>query len=390
VTPDDLKIWTWSALARGAKGINYYAWFPMSSGYESGGFGLNDLDGTITERARMAGSIARIVDRHQDLFLNARPPRAEVAIIYNPLAHFVGGRQRATAYGGPQGEVVGIERDSLLGIHRALFGRNVPLDYVHINHLSAEKLRQYELVVFPYPLMIPEASVAALTEYVRGGGALVAEARLAWNNEKGFASDRIPGLGLWEVMGCREAAIETPPGGKTSIRWASSDLPGVKAGDTLPARWYKETLEPLSPSARVVARFADGAPAAVMSTFGKGKTLMLGSYVSAAAQSSPTPEAERFFAGLLAWAGVELPIRTSGATIEARHLESGSSTLLFLFNHAMQEARSEVTLRRSPGDYTAIDLVTGRTVELRRGADAVGTSVVLPPSSVQVLRITAR
>jgi beta-galactosidase len=390
VTPDDLRVWTWTALSRGAKAINYYAWYPMSSGYESGGFGLNNLDGTITERAKVAGAIAQVVDRNQALFLDAKPPRAEVAVIYNPLAHFVGGRQRATAYGGPQGEVVGIERDSLLGIHRALFPRSVPLDYVHINHLSVEKLRQYKLVVFPYPLMIPEASVAALSEYVRGGGALVAEARLAWNNEKGFASDRIPGLGLWEVMGCREAAIETPPGGKTSIRWTSADLPGLRPGDTLAARWYKETLEPLSSSARVVAQFADGAPAAVMSTFGKGKTLMLGSYVSAAAQSSPAPEAERFFAGLLEWAGVRLTIRTTGSAIEARHLESGADTLLFLFNHAKQEARSEVTLLRASRDDAAIDLVSGQTVELRRAADGVSLAVVLPPSGVQVVKLTAK
>src|SRR5918999_1187370 len=145
VTPEDLRIWTWSAIARGAKGINYYAWFPMSSGYESGGFGLINQDGTITARAKAAGAIAQIVDKHQRLFLDARPPRAEVAVIYNPLAHFVGGRQRATAYAGPQGEVAGIERDSLLGIHRALFTRNVPLDYVHIDHLSAQKLGHYKL-----------------------------------------------------------------------------------------------------------------------------------------------------------------------------------------------------------------------------------------------------
>jgi hypothetical protein len=79
-----------------------------------------------------------------------------------------------------------------------------------------------------------------------------------------------------------------------------------------------------------------------MSTYGKGRTLMLGSYISAAAQSTPTPESERFFAGLLEWAGVRLPIRTTGAAIEARHLESGADTLLFLFNHGTHEARSDV------------------------------------------------
>jgi beta-galactosidase len=390
VTPEDLRIWTWTALSRGAKGINYYAWYPMSSGYESGGFGLNELDGTITERAELAGSIARVVDRHQQLFLDARPPRAEVAVVYNPLAHFVGGRQRAAAYGGPQGEVVGIERDSLLGVHRALFPRNVPLDYVHINHLTPDKLRPYKLVVFPYPLMLPEHSARVLAEYVRGGGTLVAEARLAWNNERGYASDRIPGLGLWEVMGCREAAIETAPGGRTAIRWTSGDLPGLEAGARLPARWYKETLEPLSPGARVVARFDDGAAAAVMGTYGRGRTLMLGSYISAAHQSTPSPETERFFSALLAWAGITPPVDVSGTPLEARHLESGTDALLFLFNHGNESARSEVLLRRPGGEYAGADVIDGQPVTLTRKADGVAVSVDLEPGGVRVVRISPR
>ena len=389
VTPGDLRTWTWTALSRGAKGINYYAWYPMNSGYESGGFGLNELDGTVTDRAREAGAIARVVDRHQSLFLEARPPRAEVAVVYNPLAHFVGGRQRAAAYGGPQGEVAGIERDSLLGIHRALFTANVPMDYVHLAHVTAGTLRPYNLVYFPYPIMVPEASVRALTEYVRSGGVLVAEARLAWNNERGFASERIPGLGLWEVMGCRESAIETAPGGRTSLRWTSDDLPGVAAGTTLPARWYKETLEPLS-GGRVVARFADGGAAGVMSTYGQGRTLTLGSYVSAAAQSTPSAEAERFFSGLLAWAGVSRSIRVTGSPLEARHLESGAETLLFLFNHAAQAAQSEVWLRLPAGERTASDLVTGTPLALTRDAEGVSLRVQLQAGAVQAVRISAR
>ena len=388
VTAEDVAVWTWTALSRGAKGINYYAWYPMNSGYESGGFGLNHLDGSITERAQSAGAISRIVGRNQSLFLDARPPRAEVAVIYNPLAHFVGGRQRAAAYGGPQGEVVGIERDSLLGPHRALFSRNVPLDYVHINHVSPDKLRQYKLVIFPYPLMIPEQSVKVLTDYVREGGTLVAEARLAWNNERGYASDRIPGLGLAEVMGCRESAIATAPNGRTTIRWSTADLPGLSPGTVLPARWYKEALEPTSPRARVVAEFEDGSAAAVMSTYGKGRTLMLGSYVSAAAQSTPTGDAERFFGGLLEWAGVSLPVRVTGSQVEARHLESGRDALLFLFNHAKDAARSEVWLQRSQGTYKALDLVSGRDVPLRNLTDGVSVSVALTPAAVHVLRIS--
>jgi beta-galactosidase len=331
-----------------------------------------------------------VVDRHQAVFLDARPPRAEVAIVYNPLAHFVGGRQRATAYGGPQGEVAGIERDSLLGIHRALFARNLAVDYVHINHLSAEKLRQYKLVLFPYPLMMPEASAQVFRDYVSAGGTLVAEARLGWNNEKGYAADRIPGLGLSEVMGCREAAIETAPNGRAELRWIVDDLAGLKLGDRLRARWYQETLDPIGPQARVVARFENGAGAAVQSQFGKGRTLTLGSYVSAAYQSSPTPEAERFYAGLLAWAGVTLPIMVSGADFEVRHLESGRDLLLFVFNHQAMPATGTVSIRVPAGEYAATDMVRDQAVAATRDAASVRLAVTLDPGGVQVIRLARK
>jgi beta-galactosidase len=360
----------------------------MSTGYESGGFGLSNLDGTITERAKVAGSIARTVDKHQQLFLDSRPPRAEVAIVYNPLGHFVGGRQRMAAYGGPQGEVAGIERDSLLGVHRALFSRNVPLDFVHIDHLSAERLRQYKLVIFPYPVMVPEASARYLREYVASGGTLVSEARLAWNNERGYASERIPGLGLWEVVSARETAVQTGPNGRTELRWTSEDMPGMKPGDRLRARWYEETLEPVGAQARVVARFENGAPAAVQGTFGNGKTLMLGSYVSAAYQTSPSPEVERFYAGLLSWAGVTLPIDVLGAELEVRHLHSQDDVILFVLNHRRERAAGSVSLRMSPAKYSARDLITGRIANVAHDGTAAKFDVSLEPQAVQVLRIT--
>ncbi len=390
VTPADLRIWTWTALSRGAKGINYYAWYPMNSGYESGGFGLNELDGSITERAQEAGRIARVVDRNQKLFLAARPPQAEVAVVYNPLAHFVGGRQRATPYGGPQGEVAGIERDSWLGVHRALFPKNVPLDYVHVNHMTADSLRRYKLVYFAYPLMLPESAARVLREYVANGGALVAEARMGWNNERGYAAERIPGMGLWEVLGCRETAITTAEKGRTSLHWTAAGFPGLKPGDALPARWYEETLEPTGRDARVMAEFAGGGTAAVESRYGKGKTLTLGSYVSAAYFSTPADAAERFFAGLLEWAGVELPVRTSVPGLEVRTLEAGGETIAFVFNHSRKSVRAKVGLRLVRGSYTAMDLTTEGAVPLASEGPWVSFETALGPDGVQALRIRPR
>ena len=388
VTPADLRIWMWSALARGAKGVHVYAWYPMSTGYESGGFGLINLDGTVTERARAAGAVARTVDRRQKLFLDARPAPAEIAVIYNPLAHFVGGRQRAAAYGGPQGEVVGIERDSLLGIYGALWERNVPLDYVHINHITAESLAAYKLVYLPYPLMLPEKTGAVLRDYVRRGGRLVAEARPGWNNETGRAAQRIPGLGLDEVMGCREAAIQTAPKGRTLLRWTAEGWKGLAPGTAIPGRWYEETLEPLSPAARVVARFESGAPAAVLSRFGKGETLLVGSYISAASQSWPSREAEQFFSALLDWAGITVPVEVGGSPLEVRLLPSGDELLLFAFNHDRQHATSTVRLDARGRRWTVSDLETEKAIAATQEDGRIRLDLRLPGQEVTALRLT--
>jgi len=390
VTSEDLRIWTWSALARGAKAINYYAWYPMSTGYESGGYGLIQLDGTITERSRVAGSIAQVVDRNQALFLEARPPTAEVAIVYNPLSYFIGGRQREAAYGGPQGEVAGIERDSMMGIYRALFPTNVPVDFIHINHLSQDKLKHYKLVLLPYPLMIPSASAAVFRDYVRNGGTLVAEARLGWSNEHGYASPTIPGLGLHEVMGCRETDVQTGAKGRTTLKWTGEDLPGLKPGDELPATWYEETLAPLGAQARVVARFPSGAAAAVISSFGQGKTLMLGSYAGAAYEKLRDPVAARFYAALLKWAGVHPPVTAEPTGTEVRYLESGRDTLVFAFNHGAEAVVSSIGLRAAAGSYRATDIVTAKPVETSLSDGHIMMRGQIGPRDVWVVRLAPR
>lgn len=390
VTPEDIRDWTWSALSRGAKAINYYAWYPMSTGYESGGFGLIKLDGSITERSRVAGSIAKVVDRNQKTFLEAHPPKAEVAIVYNPLSYFVGGRQRQTVYGGPQGEVAGIERDSMLGVYRALFPTNVPVDFIHISRLSQTLLKQYKLVILPYPLMIPSSSAEQFKEYVHNGGHLVAEARLGWNNEHGASSPTIPGMGLYEVMGCRETDVQTGKDGRTALKWTSADLPGFPAGESLPARWYEETLKPLGPQAHVVAAFPSGAAAAVLSSYGKGETIMIGSYVSAAYETRRDPAAIRFYTALLKWAGVPSPGTVSGASPEVRYLESGRDILLFVFNHGSQAIEPSVSLRLPDRSYSGVDLVTQNAVQIAAEPGGLTIRKRIAPDDVWVVKLSPR
>jgi hypothetical protein len=186
-----------------------------------------------------------------------------------------------------------------------------------------------------------------LREYVRRGGHLAAEARAGWNSEKGRASDIIPGMGLHEVFGAREAAVETVRGGRTALVF--------DGGRKVPAWWFREVLEPLG--GRAVAHFEDGAVAAVESAFGKGKALLIGSYPAAAYYTIPSEEARQWFVSLLDWAGVRKPLEAEGG-VEARWLEAGAARIVFVFNH--ESGAKTVRLRWTEGGRWRIeDLIEG-------------------------------
>src|SRR5208283_5073215 len=141
--------------------IANYAWYPMSSGFESNGYGLINLDGTVTDRARAAGRVAEIISRRARDINRAEPAPAEVAILYNRLAYMVGGSQ-------PSPSTLGnAERDSLLGLYRAFFEVPLPVDFVHPMALDADRVRQYKLLFLPYPVILPRGVADVVKEYVR-------------------------------------------------------------------------------------------------------------------------------------------------------------------------------------------------------------------------------
>ncbi|HEV2232736.1 MAG TPA: hypothetical protein VGV68_04950 [Terriglobia bacterium] len=84
-------------------------------------------------------------------------------------------------------------------------------------------------------------------EYIRGGGTVVAEARLAWNDERGFASEVVPGLGLAEVFGAREKLIRPVDKAEILVRPSvpSGGLEGLGAGPIF-GDGFEEALEPLA------------------------------------------------------------------------------------------------------------------------------------------------
>lgn len=332
VTPHDEELWIWQVIAHGAREVAIYAWYPMSSGFESNGYGLINLDGTITERARAAGNIARIVNLHGSDLLNAQPARAEVAVLYNRLSYMVGGSQSSLS------KLGNAERDSLLGLHRTFSEKNIPVDFVDPADVSQDRLSQYKILFLPFPVMLSRDVASRVKHYVERGGTAVAEARLAWNDARGFASDVIPGFGLDQVFGAKEKIIR--PVDQPQIKLAASaDLAGVDGGQPLTGAAFEEELDPL-PRAQVLARFANGSPAIVENRFGKGRAILIGSFVALAYQRTTAAVDKQFFLALARASGIapdtEIapPPASESGQLEIRRLVGDSHEIIFAFNHA--------------------------------------------------------
>lgn len=321
VAGSDFEMWVWGMVARGARAINFYAFYPMSAGYESGGYGMINFDGTLTERSRVAGQIARTISGNADLLLQSHAEGAEAAIVFSPLAPLVGGYDE-------NGSRTAIHQ-AVAGYHRMFFERNLPLDVLSSRELAQDNLPQYKLVIVPYPLMLTADEAKVLEDYAAGGGHLFVEARAGWVDERGHAQPRVPGFGWDAMLGVREKQLL--PGTEFTIRWGD---------DRFKSMSLREEFETESDSARPVAYGDNGSPVAYESSFKKGKTIIFGSF--AGQENYREPVNMNPLGSILArWAGLTLPQLKAPALVELRQMESPSGRFVFLFNHGDQSANVE-------------------------------------------------
>ncbi len=384
VTSQDEAFWMWQVIAHGAREIAVYAWYPMDSGYESNGYGLINLDGTLTDRSKEAGKVARTIARHAAELESAEPASAQVAILYNRLSYMVGGSEPSLSKLGDA------ERDSLLGLHRAFFDRQIPVDFVSAKDIRDGRVKAYKILFLPYAVMLAEDVAEGVKRYVAQGGVAVAEARPGWNNARGFASDVIPGLGLREVFGAREKMIR--PSKNPQLRVTpSAGLPGLEAGQMFSGYAFEEDLVP-EPGAHVLARFSGGAAGMTLNHYGRGKAIWIGSFPALACERNRDASAARAMLALAAAAGVRPEVRVSDKgtkKIEVRRLVSAKEQLIFTFNHADQPARTAISIRLPWKVREAKDWVTNQPVGLSTNGPNTILKKSLDGGEIWIVRLTA-
>jgi beta-galactosidase len=352
-------------VSRGARAINFYAFYPMNAGYESGGYGMIDLDGTLTERSRRAGETGKKIASNADLLLQAKPKQAEAAIVFSPLVPLLGGYDEESTRNAMH--------KALAGYHRMFFERNLPVEVLSSRELAGQDLQKYKLIVLPYPLMMTNDEAAALKTYVEKGGHLFVEARPGWVNEDGHAESAVPGFGWTEMLGVRESSID--PAKQVEVKWGAKEFTGTS---------FEEHFSVLDEKAQMLAKFADGTAASYEHAYGKGSAILLGTF--AGQWNEAKPVAMHPLGGILAkWAGLKEPELKAPALVELREMDGENGRFVFLFNHGEKAAEVEFAeeLERPAGNVR--EIVTGETRKVEGKRFAVKTEV--PALGVRIYRI---
>jgi len=379
-TAKDERLWTWGPLSHGAKGLNFYAWRPMMRGIESAGFGLSNLDGTPSDRAIAAGAVARLVTREMDLFLAARPVRAQAAVVYNLWANMLWvGLRETSAY---------VPSRSMLGAYRSLFETHHPADFLHIDLLAQGKVDGYKLIYLPFGLAMPPAATAVLRKFVGDGGVVVAEARTGWNDPTGRCGTAVPGFGLNDLFGAEE--IGTYKTESTMMKVVPHEIPAGEGcgslrlpfpeGAGISGALFEQHLRPHEDT-QVLATFTNGDAAMTARRVGKGVAVLVGTMLSFTYQTRRDPAAGQLLAVFQSWAGLTRPVEVEGIgedhhrVIEPRLMETGDGRYLFFgFNHGEDEVEPAFRIRGlAPGRYAVTELVAEEGL-----VEADGSGVLKP------------
>ena len=355
----DIRRWMLVALAGGARGICFWNHRTEPFWDEAYGFGLMELRGGETERAKEAGRISRALTEHAaELLGKGSVPPAETAILIDEdLWNFIGGS-------GP--EIKAAFVDNLRGTHLAAWQHGIPIDFLDTRDLGSWA-SQYKALIFPLPLALSGEVIGRLRTYVQGGGTLISGACPGRFDQYGFGMLGEMPDAIAESFGVEHVQLLSLFGRKahpTQNTFEPKDpapvvLQGAGSYSSIQveASFYLQYLKP--GTATPVLTFS-GQTVGTVNRFGSGKAILIGTLFGTPVFEHAAPGNAMLLTTLLREAGVQ-PDRVG--KLVRRRRTYGKQSAWFLFNQTRTAVEQEL---ETDGSKTALDLLSG-PLQLRDG-----------------------
>jgi beta-galactosidase len=358
--PEDIRTLTMTSFAAGATGVLNLRYRPLLDGPLFGAFGSYGMDGSRTPRSDMASAIGKWANApEQKPLFEATPVKGDIAILVVPEAqawdYLLNHNHRPETY-----------REAMWGAYRGFFDNGIQADWVHIDHME-----DYDTIYAPYPIMLTAEHAQKLASWVKNGGTLISEATPGYFGDRGKVGTVQPNNGLDAVFGAREAEVEFMPDIGDRIRFDFDGKP-VKGGGFL----QSYTLTTGKPA----GKFDDGRLAVVENSFGKGRSLLVGTHPGVGYFRDSSAGNLAYFANVFAWTGKSQQVRLSNNAVQARLHAGDGGRFLWVVNSTREPQTAIVALSSGATSFGALHWSNA-------GASATGASITVPPRDALIVRL---
>lgn len=371
---DTIKRFIFCGIAGNLKGFLFWQYRPEILGREAPAWGLTRLDGSSTPWLESLARVNEILQEHADFILDARPPRAQVAIVYNPENQIFAWASTGTEK---------TATDSIMGTFAALYEDNYVIDFLHPSEFGLSSLSAYRAILVPFPYLLSESMCRNLEEYVKRGGVLIGEAVFAgWNKERGHHEKTVPGHGLDRVFGVSQKEV-APVGREDGLPITiSSDHPSLNGIDGVSGTLIRETFK--VGDAHVLATFSNGDPAVTLHSWGEGKAVLVGSYVGLAYNRTGNRGSGALITGLVDMAVDTIrPGPVNKSRIRVDYLQTSENEMIVVRNLEKDSVKDTILLPELPASKVT-ELFSEKNVELSSDGGGRLLPVSLHQNEVQV------
>jgi beta-galactosidase GanA len=343
-TPRDIRRYDLDSIAHGAKQLlyqGYREWDPLPLHWGA----LVDLNGEPTGRYWEAAAVNRMILSHEELFLSAQPVRSQIGILVDQ-------KNAIATFGMGAGEML---MKAIKGAYYAFWSQKFPVEFITPELLAEGKGSHYKLLLMPFLMLVTPLCSETVTRFVENGGTVVAFAKCGMLDHRSWYWHDRPG-GLTQLFGASERGVDRSEDVSLLAQPGNAVFEGISS--PLKGYWHRQDFDLKSP-VEVLARYADGAPAATLNHRRDGRAILFGSHFDVAALDPDAAGHHRLFSNLAALAGVVRPFSLeAGPLVDGHLLTHGDQGLFILINHGADPETSRVLIPDLPSGSSVIDLFT--------------------------------
>jgi len=377
-TADELTHWLWESISSGAKGVIYWLYNARESGFEGMEWGLTNQQFGESDRTIASRAVSDLVYSNQDFFDTLIASKRNVFVLFSHNTQFLGNIEGGWVDSGntsplnPRNRSLG--GDGIAGAFNMLSDLGWSPGIVYEKKVK-KMITPGGILIAPSTYSLDKETVEEIEDFVKEGGTLICDSFFACKNGWGRtepanfeAQRRMFGGGVMDIVS----------------RYMDEPMP-VKTDNGEFDGWYLSVqLENGAyEGSKVLARFADGRPAAIERKYGGGRVVYIATIFFQRYFNDPLQGHLDFISSVLPpMPSKPLALLNPGTHMRMKTLDSayGGDGLMVLLNHK-QSGYAHILFT---GELVVTDIVTGEAIS---GAAGQTARIMMGDMQVKVFRV---